>query len=255
MNSSHVSRRTVLARTAVITGAAIAAGLPASRFLSPAAYAAGKDPIPPAVKEAVRQAQERQRRVLTGKPSHNGWEMERVADGGGSIFTRPVPGTPLAGIAVRMGDVEAVLVHLVRRFHYGIDELRKGDVVGWHSPSAVRHELPESNLASGTAVRIRPGHFPVGNHGGFFPLQLMAIRDILAELDGAVRWGGDDRKVDEALFYVDVKPGDVRLREVANKIRGWQEMAGQGAGAPVDLAAPARRNAAKALERRQKSAA
>ncbi|MEU4213699.1 hypothetical protein AB0F13_27620 [Streptomyces sp. NPDC026206] len=113
----------------------------------------------------------------------------------------------------------------------------------------------ERRLASGTAVRIRPGHFPVGNRGGFFLLQLTAIRDIFAELDGVVRWGRDDRKVDEALFYIDVKPGDARLKEVVNRIRVWKDMAGQGAGAPVDLTSRTRRNAAKAMEHRQKSAA
>lgn len=42
--------------------------------------------------------------------SPNGWEMEKVADGGGTIWTRPVPGTPLEGVAVRIGEVESLLV-------------------------------------------------------------------------------------------------------------------------------------------------
>ncbi|GAA2649602.1 hypothetical protein [Streptomyces vastus] len=255
MNPSHITRRGLLGRAAAITGAAIAASLPASQFLASPAYAAAQDPTPAEVREAVRRAQERNRRVLTGKPSGNGWEMERVADGGGSVYTRPVPGTPLAGIAVRMGEVETVLVHVVRRFHYEIDELRAGDVVGWRSPATVRKGLAESNQASGTAVQIRPGHYPSGARGGFYPQQLLVIRDVLAELDGVVRWGGDDRRADEALFYIDVKPGDKRLAKVAAKIRGWSDDPAAGAGAPVNVFSSSRREAAGALAERQRDAA
>ncbi|MEV4504951.1 hypothetical protein AB0K19_23600 [Streptomyces klenkii] len=247
----HIPRRTVLRRAA-----ALAAGTAlTSQLLPNAAHAEPKAPVPPQAREAIRRAEAGRARVATGLPSHNGWEMEKVVDDHGSIYTRPVPGTPLDGVAVRMGDVETVLVHLVRRFHYEIDELRRGDVVGWRSPTTVRKGLPESNLASGTAVHIRPGHYPAGTRDGFFPLQLTVIRDILAELDGVVRWGGDDRKVDEALFYIDVKPGDARLAAVVDKIRDWQDVAGRGAGTPVDVSSRTRRSAAQLMERRQRSSA
>lgn len=245
--TTPLPRRTVLRRAAFITaGAAIG-----SQLLATPGYAAAKNPDPEIVRRAAQKSQKRKEHVLTGIPSKNGWEMEKVANDHGNIYTRPVPGTPLDGVAVRMGDVETVLVHLTRRFHYEIDELRRGDVVGWRSPGTVRKGLPESNLASGTAVQIRPGHYPAGMRGGFFPQQQMVIRDILAELDGVVRWGGDDRKVNEALFYVDVKPGDSRLPKVASRIRDWQDESGQGAGSPVDVNSRPRRNAAKALELHQ----
>ena len=61
---------------------------------------------------------------------------------------------------MRISDVETVLVHLVRRFHYEVDQVRAEEVVGWQAPETVDASLPESNLASGTAVRIRPGHYP-----------------------------------------------------------------------------------------------
>lgn len=249
-----LSRRALIGRIAAVTGAAAVAALPVSRFLS-SAYAAQSGPIPARVRDAVRSAQDRTRRVLAGARSHNGWQMEQVADDGGTVYTRPVPGTPLKGIAVRVGDVETVLVHLVRRFHYEVDTLRRGDVVGWHDPSGVRKGRAESNLASGTAVRIRPGFYPSGVRGGFFPHQELVIRDILAELDGVVRWGGDDRTPDESLFCIDVKPGDKRLTEVAARIRGWQLEPGAGAGSPVNVLAGSRRRAARALERRQRTAA
>ncbi|AXE87267.1 hypothetical protein C1703_19925 [Streptomyces sp. Go-475] len=248
-----LSRRALLGRIAAIGGAVGVAALPVSHFLSQA-YADANNPIPGSVRDALRSAQDRTRRVLAGSRSHNGWQMENVADDGGTVYTRPVPGTPLKGVAMRMGDVETVLVHLLRRFHYEVDALRRGDVVGWHDPSEVARARPESNLASGTAVRIRPGSYPRGVRGGFFPQQEVVIRDILAELDGVVRWGGDDRTPDESLFSIDVRPGDKRLAEVAARIRGWQLEPGVGAGSPVNVLAGARRKAARALERRQRTA-
>ena len=173
-------------------------------------------------------------------------------DHGGSIYTRPVPGTPLDGVAVRIGEVETVLVHVIRRFHYEIDMLGKGDVVGWRSPDAVKKSFAESNQASGTAVQIRPGHYPAGASGGFSHLQDVVIRDILAELDGLVRWGGDDRRPNEALFYLNGKPGDARLAKVADRIRTWMYTPGAGAGSGVDVMSASRRKAAKKLERAQK---
>ncbi|MFE1252543.1 twin-arginine translocation signal domain-containing protein [Streptomyces fungicidicus] len=249
------SRRTFLARTAVIAGVAAAATLPFSEYLASPAHAADRYAEPKHVRDAARRALARHKRTRSGKPSPNGWEMELAADKGGSVWTRPVPGTPVEGVAVRIGDVETVLVHVVRRFHYEVDELRGGDVVGWRSPGTVRRGLAEANQASGTAVQIRPGHYPSGVKSGFFAPQQLVIRDILAELEGVVRWGGDDKKPDESLFYVAVKPDSPLLAEVAGKLRGWREEPGKGAGGPVDVQSGKRRSAARELAREQKAAA
>jgi len=239
--SADISRRTLLSRTAAVAGGTALASLAGGTLLAPSAQAA----TPPAVGGPVPSP------VTTGQPSLNGWEMEKAADDGGSIWTRPVLGTPLDGVQVRMGDAETVLVHVIQRFHYEIDTLRRGDVVGWRHPAKVRKGLAESNLASGTAVHIRPDFYPSGQRGGYFPNQLVIVRDILADLEGVVRWGGDDRKPDEALFYIAVKPGNGRLLKVANKLRGWAATPGEGAGASADPFAPARRRAAERLARLQ----
>lgn len=237
-------------RRALLTAAAIGGAV------VPALYAASAqsatDPRALRLQAAIRRIRARNDRVLTGRPSVNGWEMERVADDRGNIHGRDVVGTDLRGVQVRLGDVEAVLFHVVRRFHYEIDELRAGDVVGWRAPAAVRRREPESNLASGTAVRIRPGHYPAGVRGGFFPLQEAVIRDILASLDGVVRWGGDDPRPDESLFSVDVPPGDARLMAVGARLRGAEELPAARVGVAIDVAAPARRRAAAALRQRQR---
>ncbi|MBD0844589.1 twin-arginine translocation signal domain-containing protein [Streptomyces sp. TRM68416] len=252
--TSH-SRRTFLARATVLAGATAVASLPFSEYLTSPAHAADRWAEPKHVRDAARRALARAERTQSGKPSPNGWEMELTTDKGGAVWTRPVPGTPVEGVTVRIGDVETVLVHVIRRFHYEVEELRKGDVVGWRSPDAVRRKLAEANQASGTAVQIRPGHYPSGVEGGFFAPQRMVIRDILAELEGVVRWGGDDRTPDESLFYLDVKPGSPLLAKVVAKLRGWEKEPGKGAGAPVDVRSGKRRDAARELAREQRSAA
>jgi hypothetical protein len=182
--------------------------------------------------------------------SLNGWTLEDRPNHISTVWTRPVPGTGLS-IDVRVGVVETVLVHLIRRYHYEIDELRAGDLVGWRSPAEVRQSLPESNLASGTAVRIRPGHYPVGTSGGYFIPERAVLRDILAELDGVIRWGGDDDPSDESLFSVDVGPESQKLQRVAARIRAGYDVANRGAGIAVDPNEPGRRRAALKLESAQ----
>nr|WP_203644010.1 hypothetical protein [Streptomyces sp. SID14478] len=244
-----------MTRAVVIAAATAAVSLPGARFLAAPAAAADRDPFSDEIRRAVERAKARNKRVLADVRSANGWETETVVDKDGTIFTRPVPGVPLTGVQVRLGEPETVLVYVVQRFHYEIDELRKGDVVGWRAPDAVRARRPESNQASGTAVQIRPNFYPAGTRGGLFPQQLVVVRDILAELNGVVRWGGDDRSPDESLFYVAVAPDDPRLTKAADKVRAWRATPGQGPGAAVDVLAPARRKTAQALERRQKRTA
>ncbi|MBQ0829321.1 hypothetical protein [Streptomyces tagetis] len=255
MTTSPVSRRTILVRAAAVAAAAATVSLPGSQFLASPAYAADQDPFSEAIRRAVRRANARNKRILTDSRSANGWEIENTVDQDGTIYTRPVPGVPLSGVQVRLGDPEEVLVHVVQRYHYEIDALRDGDVIGWRAPGQIRKNRPESNQASGTAVQIRPNFYPVGVTGGFFPQQVTVVRDILAELNGVVRWGGDDRTPDESLFYLTVKPEDPRLAKAAQKIRTWRATPGRGAGTPVDITSPIRREAARALESRQRRSA
>ncbi|UGY91678.1 hypothetical protein [Streptomyces gobiensis] len=245
-----VSRRRVLAQAIGVAGAGALAGVGVGTVFSPSAAAAdGKDlkPDPDRLRKAQEYIEER-------KKSGNGWAIEDAADDGGAVRTRAVPGTGLEA-ALQFGDPAAILIHVISRFHYEVDGLEAGDVVGWRKPSQVNVKLAESNQASGTAVAIRPGSYPPGTSGGFFPLELVVIRDILAECDGVVRWGGDDKRApNEALFFIDVPPDDDRLTRLADKIRGWGADAGSGAGVPVDVLAPQRRDAAKRMERLQQAA-
>ncbi|MFF1411556.1 hypothetical protein ACFVX6_17510 [Streptomyces sp. NPDC058289] len=255
MSHPSISRRTVLMRAGVTVAAAAVSSIAVTALTPTAAYAQSTPPAPAVddIQATVLRLKAEQARVFTGKPSPNGWEMEKLVDAGGSVWTRPVPGTQIDGVGVRLGDVETVLFHVARRFNFEIDVLRKGDITGWQAPGGVRKGLPEGNLASGTAIRIRTGHYPPGVKGGFFAHEVLVLRDVLAELEGVVRWGGDDSKTDEALFYLCVAPDDKHLPQVAAKLRSWADQPARGAGTHIDVLAPERARAARSLERTQQN--
>ncbi|WP_246203613.1 hypothetical protein [Streptomyces tailanensis] len=229
-------------------GVTAAVSLASTGLLATPAIAAPQPLRNDDLKEALRRVEARRRRLLTGRPSANRWEMQKATDDGGDIVTRHVEGTGLS-VTVRMGDTETLLVHVIRRFHYEVDALglhgEPNPVEGWVAPSAVRDSsLPESNQASGTAVVIRPDFYPPGVRGGFSAGQQLIIRDIVADTEGVVRWGGEDRRPYEGLFYLTVRPGDSRLARVATKVRTWDETPGLGAGVMADMTQPSRRRRA-----------
>ena len=153
-------------------------------------------------------------------------------------------------MAVRIGDVETVLLHVLRRFNYEVRTLKRGDVIGCRKPGSTIASY-KSNNASGTAVDVCPQVYPAGVKGGFFPLQLEVIRDILADCEGVVRWGGDLKPVNESHFEIAVSPSSAQLTAVADKIRGWNHVPGAGAGVLANPRDPKRLQAAQKLKRRQ----
>ncbi|MFI2077638.1 hypothetical protein [Streptomyces triculaminicus] len=245
MSPTGITRRHALTAAA---GVVAAASLASTGLLATPAIAAPQSLRNDELKKALRRVEARRRRLLTGRPSANGWEMQKAADDGGDIVTRHVAGTGL-NLSVRMGDPETVLVHVIRRFHYEVDALglrgEPNPVEGWVAPSAARNSrLPESNQASGTAVVVHPDFYPPGGRDGFTTAQKLVIHDIVADTKGVVRWGGDDRRPYEGLFYLTVRPGDARLARVAAEIRTWDETPGSGAGVVPDAADPSRRRQA-----------
>ncbi|MEU0131028.1 hypothetical protein [Streptomyces sp. NPDC006289] len=224
---NDISRRAVVTSAAVI-GAAAAVG----SFVPGTAAAATRD--------GARKL----------PVSANGWTIEKEANHVSTVWTRPVAGTGLE-VDVRIGDVEAILLHVTRRFHYEVEQLQRVDLAGWQEAGKLRKGLPESNLASGTAVRIRPG---ASAEGGLFPQQEIVLRDILADCEGVVRWGGDDSEVDESLFYVDAGPDDERVAKLGERFREWDTTPGLGAGSAVDVQSSSRRGRAERLARVQRSA-
>jgi hypothetical protein len=147
--------------------------------------------------------------------SQNGWQIQNQANHVSTVWTRSVSGTGLR-VDIRIGLPELLLLHIARRFHYEVQELRAGDLQGWSRIGRTPLTSPASNLSSGTALRIIPG---ARSRGSYFPQQVQAIRDIVADCAGTVRWGGDDDAVDESLYYLTAGPNSAELLRVAPKFQ------------------------------------
>ncbi|MER5356899.1 hypothetical protein [Streptomyces sp. NPDC002785] len=195
----------------------------------------------PGVAHAAEGAPPAGRRWSGGK-SANGWPVLEEA----KLFR--IEGS---GQSVRLtdGDAAVILLHVARRFHYEVDQLRAGDVSG-HSTDRTITEEYESNYLSGSALAIRPHAYPVGVKGGLYPQELVVVRDILAELDGVIAWGGDFGTPKESHFEIAYKPGHPKVKGVARTIRGWQEGPGNGGAGSVDAFDPQRRRRARTFARR-----
>lgn len=116
------------------------------------------------------------------------------------------------------GDVWMVLDYLCRRYHAEVEPIRK-DWSWGYAYRAIRGQTSGySNHASGTAIDLNAPKHPLGSRGTFTAAQVRALRHILNDLGGAIRWGGDyQRRPDEMHFEIDATPR--RIAEVAANIR------------------------------------
>ncbi|MFJ2816760.1 hypothetical protein [Streptomyces sp. NPDC087294] len=175
------------------------------------------------------------------------WKQPRSANGWPVLdhtTTYRVEGTGVE-VSLAPGDAATVLLHVARRFAYEIDMLRTGDLHG-HTTDRMIGAPFESNHLSGTALAVRPLHYPLGadiKDTGMGEAERVVIADILADCEGLVTWGGDLKPVKQSHFHIDAQPGDARLKRLATRIRGWNDTPGEGAGS-IDAFAPARRRTA-----------
>lgn len=163
-----------------------------------------------------------------GERSPNGWRLERGVAVGAAVWPRAVLGSE-AVIDVRIGDVEAVLLHVARRFHYDVDTLEAGDAVGFMVKRDTRRGY-ERNHSSGTAIDLHGGKYPAGIPDPFDSRQFAVIRAVVAECEGVVRWGGDFKVPAWSHFEIAVPPDDATLPVVADKLRLAEQTPGLGAG-------------------------
>lgn len=97
-------------------------------------------------------------------------------------------------LAVRIGPAGDLLLYAAARWHHEVEPLRASDGVldCWgYAERLVRGSATEvSNHASGTAVDLRARIHPLGKVGTYSAAQVAAIKRILADCRGAIRWGG-----------------------------------------------------------------
>lgn len=192
VSAAPLSRRVLLRAGALVAAAgAVTVSLPRLAVAAPVDYLQRR--------RAVLAAGERaQRRVVPGWRTASQFLAETRADAGGEVWTREVSGTPVS-VALRDGAPRTLLEHVLRRFHHEVAELTDAEVTGFVATAPRRGAW--SNQASGTAVRVLPGRFPVGADDGLFDHQVRVVRDILKQCEGQVAWGGDLRARCEGYFY------------------------------------------------------
>jgi len=141
--------------------------------------------------------------------SQNGWPVYDMA---------PPATTPYITGRVRPGDVDTILTWLGQQFNERVEHIRKDWSWGW-AKRPVRGSLTViSNHASATANDFNAPAHVLGKRGTFTPKQVAAIRAILKELEGVIRWGGDyENRADEMHF--EIIKGAAAVHRVAEKIR------------------------------------
>ena len=153
--------------------------------------------------------------------SQNGWK----ANDRSLIASYKVPGGKLA---VRKGDVATILVYVAKRFHSEVENLVWPGNWGY-AERPIRGGTSLSNHASGTAIDLNAPRHYLGARGTFTKRQVRAIRKILNDCGGVIRWGGDYRGRKDEMHF-EINAGSARVREVARKIRAG-ELPGPSGGA------------------------
>lgn len=127
--------------------------------------------------------------------------------------------TPLRWITGRVlpGPVHTVFDYLAARFNAEVEPITVAHSWGWaHRPVSGATVL--SNHASGTAIDLNAPRHPLGARGTFTSKQVAALRRILTDLGGVVRWGGDySGRKDEMHFEIVATPAQVAA--VADRLR------------------------------------
>jgi hypothetical protein len=182
----------------------------------------------------------------TANRSANGWPIEAAA-----VAPYRIEGSK-ASVVLRRGPAATLLLHVARRWHYELASLDDGErlVAGYTTDRAVRADF-ESNYLSGTAIALYPDAYPVGGSERLWPHQEVVVRDILADCEGTVGWGGDLDPATYSHFQLVVKPGDRALGRVAERLDPTKppERRSQLPGMVADPASPARRDLARRVPR------
>jgi hypothetical protein len=147
--------------------------------------------------------------------SQNGWPINPP------LQTRTIPGTNVR-VSVARGPAGDVLIHVLTRFHYGVEPLDAA-TTGGYNPRTIGSTNVWSNHASGTAVDANWGAHPQGSAGTFTPAQVTEIRRILGDAQ-VVRWGGDFRHaaIDEMHFEIHGTAEEVQ--RAADRVRAIETM-------------------------------
>jgi hypothetical protein len=141
--------------------------------------------------------------------SDNGWPVLETAPAGTLDW---ITGKLLPG------DVHTIFNYLCREFDEKVEKIDKKNSCGYYKRTIKGNDNVFSNHASGTAIDLNYNKHQYGKANTFTAKQVEAIRKILKDLSGAVRWGGDYKTKDDMHFEIVVNQKGVS--DAAKKIGG-----------------------------------
>ncbi len=103
---------------------------------------------------------------------------------------------------VRNDACGEVLNYVAKQFNDRVETLVNPGCWGWAPPKAIPGSKSYSNHGSGTAIDLNAPKHPWKVKGTFSAAKVGVIRQILAECEGVIRWGGDYTRVDEMHFEI-----------------------------------------------------
>ena len=172
-------------------------------------------PIPQVRPDTTQLAQ-----AQTGPTSQNGWPVNPP------LVTRDVPGTNIR-LRVAQGPAGDVLIHVASEVNRRVENVSLDSTAGerddWgYAERNVRGGGEISNHASGTAIDLNATRHVLGARDTFTPEQTQEIRNIMREVDGVVRWGGDYQGRRDEMHF-EIVGSQAEVAAVAARLRAAQQ--------------------------------
>lgn len=171
--------------------------------------------------------------------SQNGYE----ANNRSLVSSRLIPGTQVR-VTVRNGPAGDLLLYAASRWDREVEDIdnSRGALDDWgYAERNIRGGTELSNHASGTAVDLNATKHPLGTdpRDNFTDEQIAAIRRILRDCGGTLRWGGDytGRKDGMHLEVVadEQRCAQVLLKLTALPVASWPTVRRGDTGPTVEL--------------------
>lgn len=143
--------------------------------------------------------------------SRNGWDVFT------SSSNKRLVNFPWVTGRVRGGDHFVVLDYIAERFHNEVEPIIRAHSWAWAYRDVRGVGGVISEHATGTAVDFNAPAHPIGVRNTFSVAKRAIIRQVMKDVRGAARWGGEWSRPDDMHF--ELIGGNAKVKEVADLIR------------------------------------
>ena len=110
-----------------------------------------------------------------------------------------------------------MLAHFLTQYHSRVEPISRTETFG-HSQRKISGSDEWSNHASGTAIDANSTQHAYGRVNTYSRAEEAALRDLLDDYDGVIKWGGDYRYTKDEMHYEIDKPYS-EVHDLASKLR------------------------------------